>query len=160
MRKTSASLLASSAVALAQASGRRYSPTPDHPRTAAWYAKLRKPSATPPGPVFGAVWTGLDGLLAYSGTRLLAAEPSLQRTVALGFWGLNVLGVAGFPWVLFGRRQLGAATGVTVAMLATSGGAVATAAGVDRRAAWAGVPLAGWVLFASFLQEEVWRRNR
>ncbi len=160
MRKTSASLFSTTAVAVAQLSGRRYSPTPDHPRTAAWYAALRKPSATPPGPVFGAVWTGLDGLLAYSGTRLLTAPPSLQRTVALGFWGLNVLGVAGFPWVLFGRKRLDAATGVTVAMLGSAGGAVATAAGVDRRAAWAGVPLAGWVLFASFLQEEVWRRNR
>nr|WP_321983775.1 TspO/MBR family protein [uncultured Lichenicoccus sp.] len=160
MRKTSASLFSTSAVAIAQMSGRRYSPTPDHPRTAAWYAALRKPAATPPGPVFGAVWTGLDALLAYGGTRLLIAPASLQRTVALGFWSLNVLGVAGFPWVLFGRRRLGAATGVTVAMLAASGGAVASAAGVDRRAAWAGAPVAGWVLFASLLQEELWRRNR
>ncbi len=159
MNKSLASALAGTAVVAAQLAGRSYSPTPDHPRTAAWYAALRKPAFTPPGPVFAVAWTFLDGLLGYAGFRLLSAPPSGRRTAALGAWGLNLLGVAGFSWVLFGRKRLGEATGVTAGMVATSIAAVATAAQVDRRAAWAGLPLAGWVAFASFLQEEVWRRN-
>ena len=159
MRRTSAAVLAGTAVIAAQLSGRRYSPTPDHPRTAAWYAALRKPSYTPPGPVFAVAWTGLDTLLGYSGYRLLAAPPSPRRSLALGAWSLNLLGVAGFSWVLFGRKWLDEALGVTAGMVATSAAAAATAAAVDRRAAWADLPLLGWVLFASVLQEEVWRRN-
>ncbi len=159
MRQTSAIALAGSAVIAAQLSGARYSPTPNHPGTAAWYAALRKPSFTPPGPVFGLAWTGLDALLGYSGYRLLTARPSTRRNWALGAWALNLLGVAGFSFVLFGRKRLGEALGVTAGMVASASAAAVTASTVDRRAAYADLPLLGWVLFASVLQEEVWRRN-
>ena len=159
MRKSSAAAIAGSAVVAAQLLGARWSPTPGHPRTAAWYASLRKPSFTPPGPVFGAAWTGLDALLGYSGYRLLTAPAKPARSWALGAWALNVLGVAGFSWVLFGRKQLGEALGVTAGMVATAAGAAATASVIDRRAALADLPLLGWVLFAAILQEEVWRKN-
>ncbi len=83
----------------------------------------------------------------------------MLRSVALGAWTLNLLGVAGFSWVLFGRKRLDEALEVTAGMVVSSAAAAATAAAVDRRAAWADLPLLGWVLFASVLQEEVWRRN-
>lgn len=159
MRKIVAGLISTSAVVAAQLCGGRFGPTPSHPRTAAWYAKLRKPSFTPPGPVFGIAWTGLDALLGYSGYRLLIAPHSIQRTAALATWGSNLLGVAGFSWVLFGRKNLDEALGVTVAMVGSSAAAIGTAAVVDRRAAWADLPLFGWLLFATAIQEEVWRRN-
>ncbi len=157
--RTTAAGIATTAVVAAQLCGKRYSPTPDHPRTAAWYAALRKPSFTPPGPVFGIAWTGLDALLGYSGYRLMVAKPSSARSLALGAWSLNLLGVAGFSWVLFGRKRLGEALGVTAGMVATSAAAVTTATLVDRKAALADLPLLGWVVFATLLQEEVWRRN-
>ena len=160
MRKTEAAILAGSLVVAAQLAGARNAPTPAHPATAAWYAKLRKPSFTPPGPVFGAAWTLLDAALGYSGYRLLTAAPSARRSWALGAWASNLLGIGGFSWALFGRHRLGAALGVSLGMVGTSTAAAATAAQVDRRAAAADLPLLGWVLFASLLQEEVWRRNR
>ena len=150
MRRDLAAVLATTGVVVAQLVGRRYGPTPDHPRTAAWYKSLRKPSATPPGPVFAVAWTGLDALLGYSGYRLLSAPTSRARTASLAFWGANLLGVGSFSWVLFGRKRLGEATAV---------GAVAASAAIDRRASVAGIPLALWVCFAFGLQEEVWRRN-
>ncbi len=159
MNRFLAGILTSSALATAQWLGGRYGPTPGRGRTAVWYARLRKPSFTPPGPVFGAVWTGLDGLLAYAGYRLLTSPPSGRRILGVGLWGLNVLGVAGYPWVFFGRKRLGEASGVTVGMVASSVGAVIAASGVDQRASRALLPLAVWTTFASLLQEEVWRRN-
>ena len=144
MRRDLAAVLATTGVVVAQLVGRRYGPTPDHPRTAAWYKSLRKPSVTPPG---------------YSGYRLLSAPTSRARTASLAFWGANLLGVGSFSWVLFGRKRLGEATGVTAGMLATAVGAVAASAAIDRRASVAGIPLALWVCFAFGLQEEVWRRN-
>ena len=112
---------------------------------------------TPPGPVFGIAWTFLDGLLGYAGYRLLLAKPSNARSTALSF-GLNLLGISGFSWVLFGRKRLDEATAVSLAVIGTSAAAASAATGVDKRA-WAIAPLIGWVIFASVLQEEVWRRN-
>ena len=160
MRPTTAAALAGSAVLAAQTSGARYSPTPSHPRTAAWYAALRKPSFTPPGIVFGLAWTGLDALLGYAGYRLLTAPPSPRRTAALCAWTSNLAGIAGFSWVLFGRKRLDEALEVTAGMVATAAATTVTAAAVDRRAGYACLPLLGWVIFAAVLQEEVWRRNR
>jgi len=159
MRQTTAAALASTAVITAQLSGARYNPSPAHPQTAAWYAALRKPSFTPPGPVFGLAWTGLDALLGYAGYRLLISPPTNQRRVALAAWSLNLLGVAGFSWFLFGRRRLDEALEVTAGMVVTAAATSVTAATVDRRAAYACLPLLGWVMFAAVLQEEVWRRN-
>lgn len=159
MRDGVAAVLAGGAVVAAQGIGARAHPSPGHPRTAAWYAALRKPSATPPGPVFGVAWTGLDLLLGFAGYRLMRAKSSPTRNIALATWSSNLLGIAGFSWVFFGRKQLGEALGVSSAMVVTAASTVGTAALVDRKAAYASAPLLAWVLFATVLQEEVWRRN-
>nr|WP_284947990.1 TspO/MBR family protein [Acidisoma sp. PAMC 29798] len=87
-------------------SGGSFAPAPAHPRTAVWSARLRKSPLTPPGPVFAGAWTAIEVLLWYGGARLMAQEPSPKRNAALGFWGLSILGVGGFSWVLFGRKRL------------------------------------------------------
>lgn len=140
--------------------GSRNSPAPNHPRTAAWYAHLEKPSFTPPGPVFGAVWPLLDALVWFAGYRLATRPRSPARSVALVTWLLNVIGIGSYSYVFFGRKRPDAALGVTAGMVAASGGLVASAARVDRPAALASAPLLAWVMFATVLQEEVWRRNR
>eukprot|EP01037_Dinobryon_pediforme_P001392 gene1392-1413_t len=151
VNKTEAALVSGLAVAAAAILGSRNGPTPARPVTAAWYARLRKPSFTPPGPVFIGAWSILDVLLAYSGARVLQNRPSTARSVALGLWGATV---GGFQWVMFGRKRLGAAAGVTAGMVATSSGFVAAASQIDRKAAIAAAPLALWTAFACLLQEE------
>ena len=160
MKNSTAAMVAGVPVIAAEVLGGRFAPTPSHPATAAWYARLQKSPLTPPGPVFGAAWAVLDGLLWFAGARILTRPPTMARNVALGLWGLNVLGVGGFSWVLFGKKDLGAALGVTAGMVATSAGFVGVARIVDRKAAVATLPLAIWVGFAFLLQEELWRRNR
>lgn len=98
-------------------------------------------------------------LLGYAGYRLLKSRPSPSRSVALAAWGSNLVGIAGFSWVLFGRKELAEAVGVTAGMVATSSATVSTSALVDRKAAYASVPRLLWVGFATLLQEEVWRWN-
>ena len=157
MRKPAASCLAVGAVVAATLAGRQHGP--QHPRTALWYASLRKPSYTPPGPVIGAAWTILDGLLCIAGYRLLTARPSAMRNAALATWGLNIAGIAGYPWVFFGRKQLGASTAVAAGMLGSAAAAVGTAGFVEPVAAAAEAPLVAWLSFATLLSEEIWRRN-
>lgn len=158
MDKTQAALITGSAVIAANLVGARAGTR--RPRNALWYASLRKPDLTPPAPVIGAVWTALDLLLAVAGTRLLTAQPNPARNAALGFWSLSVAGIAGYPWVFFERKKLGASTAASSAMLASATAYVATAARVDRPAAAMGVPLVVWLGLATLLSEELWRRNR
>ncbi len=49
----------SSAVTAAALAGAGSGPTPANAATAAWYARLRKPAFTKPGPVFGAARVGI-----------------------------------------------------------------------------------------------------
>lgn len=139
--------------------GGRSSPTPDHPRTRRWYRNLEKPGFTPPPPVYGVAWTGIQAGLAYGGYRLLRRPPSQRRTLALALWGVNQAAIAGWSEVFFGHRAPGAGTLAAGAMVGTAAGYVAAAAREDEVAAAAGVPLAAWVAFATLLAEEIWRRN-
>ena len=139
--------------------GGRSSPTPDHPRTRRWYRSLEKPGFTPPPPAYAAAWTGIQAGLAWGGYRLLRRPPSPARTRALTVWGVNQAAIASWSAVFFGQRAPGAGTLAAAAMVVTAGGYVLAAAEEDGKAAAAGVPLVGWLAFATLLAEEVWRRN-
>jgi benzodiazapine receptor len=132
---------------------------PQQPRAGWWYARLRKPAFTPPGPVFGAAWSVLYCLIGFAGYRLLRAPPSSRRTTALSGWSGTVAGIALFPWTFFGRRDLVTSGVVTTGMLAASATTVVAATGVDQAAARAMSPAVAWVTFALLLNEELWRRN-
>jgi tryptophan-rich sensory protein len=151
--------LAIGVVVGALALGGRASPSPDHPRTKRWYDRLRKPSFTPPAPVFALAWPAIQAAQAYSAYKLLRADHSSERTTALAFWGANQVGIAGWSEISFGQRAPGWATAGSAALGGSAIGHVAASRQVDRRAAYAGLPLVAWVGFATLLAEEIWRRN-
>ena len=159
MNKVSAALVSIAALMAAGLVGRRYAPSPDHPRTAAWYAKLDKAPFTPPGPVFGGAWALLYPLLGWAGYRLLSAPKSPKRTQAVAAWAANVVAIATHPYLLFGRKDLAASTALLTVETGAAVAMVASASRVDPLAGLAQVPLALWVAFADVLNEEVWRRN-
>ena len=129
------------------------------PREAFWYDRLEKPAFTPSGATIGAAWTSLDLLLVITGSRLLEAPPSRERSTALLFWSLNLAGIAGYPWVFFQEKKLGASALTVAGMLAAARALVSSAGKVDRLAAASAMPLVGWLAFAGLLSEELWRRN-
>lgn len=160
MRKPEAALLATATVLAAALIGSRWRPSPDEPANIAWYASLQKPAFRPSGATIGIAWTGLDILMAYAGTRLLAAPPTRSRTTALAAWATAVSGLAAYPFLMFGQRRLGAALASVVGMQAATITAVGAAASVGKRAAAALLPLTAWLTLAGILQEEIWRHNR
>lgn len=155
---TAASVAIGSVVVAAMV-GRRASPTPDHPGTRRWYRDLKKPEFTPPPPVYGFAWTGIQAGLAYGGYRLLRRPSSSARTLALTLWGINQAAIASWSEIFFGYRAPGAGTVAAGVMIGTAAGYVTAAAREDEPAAIAGVPLLVWVSFATLLAEEIWRRN-
>ena len=117
-------------------------------------------TATVRGATIGIAWTALDILMAYAGTRLLAAPPTKSRTTALAAWVTAVSGLVAYPFLMFGQRRLGPALARVVGMQAATVTAVASGASVDKRAAAALLPLTAWLTLAGVLQEEIWRLNR
>ena len=157
MKQPAAAALAVGSVLTAALIGGSFGP--QQPRAAIWYARLRKPSVTPPGSAIGAAWGVLEILLCITGYRLLISKPKPARSAALVCWAGNLAGLAGFPAVFFGGKRLDASAAASTALFASSAGTAATAAQVDTPAAVASLPLVLWTGFATFLSEELWRRN-
>lgn len=136
----------------------RLAPGPVDPRRGVEFARLDKPSYTPPAPVFAVVWPALFSLLTWSGLRVWNAERGRDRTVAFSLWGLiQALNVAVVAWGPERRlRQFLTA----FATLVATGAYAAIARKVDGEAAAMVAPYAGWMGFANLLSEELWRRNR
>ena len=157
MNKQNAALLAVAGVALAGMAGAQNGP--QRPMTALWYARLHKPSYTPPGPMIGIAWSVLEVLLAASGYKLLQAKRSGARTVATGSWLMTLVGLAGYPFLFFRRKQLGSSAAASAAMLASALATATAARRVDPAVPALTGPLLLWLAFATLLSEELWRQN-
>ena len=157
MDKSLAAVIATGCVLAAGVAGAQNGP--QRPLTALWYARLNKPEYTPPGPVVGAVWGTLELLLVGVGYRLLRAPRTGARTTAVGSWGLTLAGLAGYPWLFFGKKQLGTSAVASAAMLMAAASTATAARDVDRPATAMTLPLVVWLSLATLLSEELWRRN-
>ena len=155
--RVSPSVVSFSAVASAAVIGGYFGP--QEPGAAAWYLSLRKPRLTPPGPAIGGIWFVLYGLMGYAGARLMRAPATPRQRTALAGWGATIAGIALFPYMFFGRKQLGGSAMVSAGMLAAATTAAAASAKVDRTASLCFAPVAVWVALATVLSEELWRRN-
>ncbi len=126
------------------------------PAFAEWYPTLRKPSWTPPGWVFGPVWTLLYPVVAVAGWRAWREGRGRKRLlIYLVQMALN----AAWPWLFFAARRPALALIDVVLLFAAI---LATAVGfwrVHRGAALLLVPYLGWVGFAAALNYEIWRLN-
>jgi translocator protein len=128
-------------------------------RNKGWYRVLRKSPLTPPDAVFPVVWTTLYGLNALSAARVYRSPPSRVRSGALALWGAQQALNAAWSPLFFGRHRARAAL-ADIGLLSTAIAGYAYAASkVDRTAAALVAPYLGWVGFASFLNEEIVRRN-
>lgn len=137
--------------------GSRFSPR--QPRTAAWYARLRKPGYTPAAPAYPVAWSVLDGFLAFAGYRLLARRHARNAPLAIGAWLATVAGLTGFPAAFFGARSTEAGAAASAGMCAAAATTALAARRLDTPAAIAMTPLVAWTAFATLLSEEIWRRN-
>jgi translocator protein len=154
-----AAAIASCALTVPLALSLSSAPSPNHPRNFLWYLTLREPSFKPPDWTFPAAWTVIEAGLAAAGYRLLRARSSAARTNALLLWGWNVAWIGGWSRLFFKQHRLGVSTVAAASLVATSAAFVHQANKVDRTAARAGLPLVGWVAFATVLTAAIWHLN-
>ena len=126
------------------------------PALAEWYPALRKPPWTPPGWVFGPVWTLLYPVIAVAGW--MAWREGRARFGPLLFLlqlALNAL----WPWLFFAERRLDLALACIVALCLAILGTIVAFWRSSRGAAILLVPYLAWVGFAAALNHAIWRLN-
>lgn len=124
-----------------------------------WYPALKKPSWTPPGWVFGPVWTILYIMIAISGWLIYQAKPSLQRSTALAAYGGQL--VLNFTWSFFFFSLMSPILGlidiISLSLLIIL--TIINAWHVRQLAAILLIPYLIWVIYATMLNAEIWLLN-
>ena len=153
------SLLALAGFGLATAGAAWYGSRYSRGNRDGWYRKLRKPGFTPPDEVFPAVWTALYALIAYSGWRVWSSASSGDRDHALRLWISQLAANAEWSKLFFKDRRPALALADIFALEGSIIGYISASHKVDRGAAYAFVPYAAWVAFATVLNAEILRLN-
>ena len=121
-----------------------------------WYPALKKPPWTPPGWVFGPVWTLLYPMVAASGW--LAWREGRARFGPLVYL-LQLALNAAWPWLFFAERRPGLALLCIAALCLAIVATIAAFWRLSRGAALLLVPYLAWVAFATALNHAIWRIN-
>lgn len=121
-----------------------------------WYQALAKPAFTPPGWVFGPVWTVLYIMIGVAGWRVWRLS---DAGGAMAAWWVQM--ALNFIWTptFFIAHAIGVALVVIVLLLAAILAFIALTWRRDRVAALLFVPYAAWVAFASLLNASIWTLN-
>ena len=125
----------------------------------AWYASLEKPSWTPPGWLFGPVWSILYLMMAIAAWLVWRRRTSVNIKLPLTLFFVQLALNAAWSWLFFGLQRPGLAFADLVllwlAILVTMFvfWKRATPAG------WLMVPYLLWTTFAAALNLAIWRLN-
>lgn len=124
-----------------------------------WYQTLRKPSGTPPSWVFGPVWTVLYAMIAIVLYRMVFIK---RNKIPMWVFGLFFVQLAlNLAWspVFFQKRDVRAAFGIIVALLAFLLATIAALFRYDRVGALLLVPYLVWVAYAARLNYGIMTLN-
>ena len=124
-----------------------------------WYPALEKPSWTPPGWLFGPVWTLLYALMAAAAWVIWRKEGWAGARAALLLYAVQLALNAAWSPLFFGLRMPGIAFAELVVLWMAI---VATVAAFWRRSLAAAVlmlPYVVWTTFAAALNLAIWRMN-
>jgi benzodiazapine receptor len=127
----------------------------------AWYATIRKPAFTPPGWVFGPVWTTLYLLMGVAAALVWQKGLGSRAVrVALALFLVQLALNALWSPVFFGLHEIGWALFVLVLLWAALVATEYSFLRVSRPAGLLLVPYLLWVSFAMALNASIWGLNR
>jgi tryptophan-rich sensory protein len=124
-----------------------------------WYEALRKPAWTPPGWIFGPVWTLLYLMIGIAGFLAWEKGGPGGRFRPFAIYGLQLLANALWSWLFFGLHRPGLALTDLVLLWLLLLVNIALFAGRSKAAAWLLAPYLGWITFAGALNLAVFRLN-
>lgn len=125
-----------------------------------WYFQLRKPSWTPPGYLFGPVWTFLYAAMGVAAWLVWRQHGFRGARLALSLFIAQLLLNGAWTWIFFGLHAPGAAFfEIAVLWLLI----LATLIAFWQKQKVAGIlllPYLIWVSFATALTYTIWKLNR
>ena len=120
---------------------------------------LQKPFLSPPGWVFGVVWTILYTLMGISAAVVWAAPQTLERSRGLNLFIAQL--IVNFFWspIFFNARSYGLALIWLLILWVLVLLMILQFRNVDRSAAKLQIPYLVWLTFAAYLNWGVWQLN-
>lgn len=127
---------------------------------ALYQAAAVKPPLSPPGWVFGVVWTVLYALMALGAARIWTAPQSRERSLALGLFFAQLAVNFCWPLIFFRLMWFAPALLWLMALWALTLWMIAAFEDLDRAAARLQGPYLLWLTFALYLNFAAWFLNR
>lgn len=115
-----------------------------------WYPTLIKPAWTPPGWVFGPVWTVLYAAMAVAAWLVWRSSTAVRESALMLFALQLALNVA-WSWLFFGFKRIDLALVEILVLWAAIAVTIAAFARARVAAAWLLMPYLAWVSFAAVL---------
>jgi len=131
------------------------------PAIPTWYARLKKPTFTPPNSVFGPIWITLYLLMGIA-VFLVWREGLGQEGVTIAFVIFWVQLVLNILWsvIFFGFKSLFGGMVMILLLWIAILINIITFFGVSPLAGWLLIPYIIWVSIAANLNVQVWKLNR
>jgi translocator protein len=129
------------------------------PEIGGWYARITKPSWTPPNWVFGPVWTALYLMMAVAAWLVWREKGFGGARLALLLFAAQLFFNALWSTLFFGQHRMGLALADIILLW---GAILLTLVSFWRLQPLAGalmLPYLLWVTFASALNYSIWRLN-
>ncbi|NBS67565.1 tryptophan-rich sensory protein [bacterium] len=125
-----------------------------------WYETLTKPFLTPPGWVFGPVWTTLYVLMGCAAFFIWKkARKTSRGKIALVIFGLQLALNTLWSILFFGAQNIAAALAEIVILWMAIATTIILFWRISKTAAWLLVPYLLWVSFATYLTYAFWTLN-
>lgn len=125
-----------------------------------WYRNLQKPALTPPGWVFGPVWTALYLLMGIALYLVWSRVGQPGVTLAVGVFALQLVLNALWTPAYFGMQSPWLGLMVIVPLLAMIAFSTALFWRIRAIAGILLLPYLAWVGFATYLNYSIWWLNR
>jgi len=123
-----------------------------------WYLAMHQPGWNPSAMVMASAWAVLYVLMAVSAWMVWETMRGLA-SVALGWWGVQlILGVC-WSWMFFGLHRTGWALAVMSLWLLAVIMVIKTFRSIKLEASTLMMPVAGWLLFSWVLNFVQWHLN-
>ncbi len=124
-----------------------------------WYASLQKPAGTPPGWVFGPVWSVLYIMMAVA-VWLVWKRPGQPPLLPIGIFILQLMANAAWSWLFFGLQRPGLAFMDIAVLWILIVACLLAFRPHSKVAAWLMAPYLVWVTYAAYLNGALWILNR
>jgi len=124
-----------------------------------WYLTLQKPAFTPPGWLFGPVWTLLYLLMGLSLYLIWNARDTGAKKPAIVLFTVQLILNISWSLAFFGMQSIIGGLMIIVSLWLAIGLTIYRFLRISRLAAGLLIPYLVWVSFATILNHALWRLN-